>query len=42
MDFVLQIFNHRETEAEAFDTELGFKEVAFCFLCSICYSRAMI
>lgn len=33
MNFVFQIFNHKETEAEAFDTEFGFKEITFCLLC---------
>jgi len=33
MNFIFQFFNHKETEAEASDTEFGFKEMAFCFLC---------
>lgn len=33
MNFMFQIFNHKETEDEAFDTESGFKEITFYLLC---------
>lgn len=33
MNFMFQIFNHMEAEAEAFDTEFGFKEITFCLPC---------
>lgn len=42
MNVMFQRFNHKETEAKAFDTEFGFKEITFCLLCSICYSWVMI
>lgn len=33
INFLFQIFNRKETEDEAFDTESGFKEITFCLLC---------
>jgi len=33
VNFTFQILNHKETEAEAFDTDFGFKEITFCLLC---------